>query len=179
MRYAAFFRNLLLGRAGHPTRAQFIAALDAAGAREVVSLQAHGNAAFSAGSARQAAAIAGAACEDLRLRCGWRGTAHVRSMARLAELIDQQPFAAVSADGIHERCVTFLPAVPKPAPSLPIVGTRGDLEIFRFDGAEAFSVTRLVGSRPGNVNALLERLLQTPLTTRNWNTVVRVVERCA
>lgn len=179
MRYAAFFRNLLLGRSGHPTRAQFIAALEAAGAREVVSLQAHGNAAFSAGSARQAATVARTACEDLHIRCGWQGTAHVRSMARLAELIDRQPFAAVPTDGIHERCVTFLPAAPSPAPALPIVGRRGDLQVFRFDGAEAFSVTRLVGGRPGNVNALLERLLQAPLTTRNWNTVVRVVERCA
>jgi hypothetical protein len=42
---------------------------------------------------------------------------------------------------------------------------------------EAFPITRLVDDRRGGVNALLERLTRAPLTTCNWNTVLRAVER--
>lgn len=177
MRFAAFFRNLNLGRTGHPTTAQFTAALEAAGARDAVSVLSHGNAAFSAPGARQATLIAQAACIHMQHTCGWNGAVHVRSIRQLARLIAAEPFATAPADGIHERCVTFLPANTAGLPALPLCSARRDLEIFRIEGGEAFSVTRLVGGRPGNVNGLLERLLRAPLTSRNWNTVMRVVER--
>lgn len=176
MRFAAFFRNLNLGRAGSPTRTQFVDALEAAGARAVVSVLSHGNAAFSATNARQAGALAQAACERLRKACGWTGAVHVRSVDYLARLIDAAPFAVAPVDGVHERCVTFL-APGTALPPLPLTSTRQDLAIFHANASEAFSITRLVGGRPGNVNGLLERLLRAPLTTRNWNTVVRVIER--
>lgn len=176
MRFAAFFRNLNLGRAGSPTRSQFVEALEAAGARKVVSVLSHGNAAFDAADAPRAGALAQAACARLRGACGWSGTVHVRSVDYLARLIDAAPFAGSPVDGVHERCVTFLPAGAT-LPALPLASARNDLAVCHASAGEAFSITRLVNGRPGNVNGLLERLLCTPLTTRNWNTVVRVVER--
>jgi uncharacterized protein (DUF1697 family) len=176
MRFAAFFRNLNLGRPGSPDRAQFVAAMEAAGAREVVSVLSHGNAAFNAGNQTQAVRLMTAACGHLHEACGWNGTVHVRSFGHLARLIEAAPFAAAPVDDVHERCVTFLPAHVA-LTALPLASARRDLEVFRASPTEAFSITRLVDGRPGGVNALLERLVKAPLTTRNWNTVVRVVER--
>jgi uncharacterized protein (DUF1697 family) len=176
MRFAAFFRNLNLGRPGSPDRAQFVAAMEDAGAREVVSVLSHGNAAFSASSRMQAVRLMAAACGHLHEACGWNGAVHVRSFSHLARLIDAEPFAAAPADDVHERCVTFLRARVA-LPALPLASTRRDLEVFHASPTEAFSITRLVDGRPGGVNALLERLVKAPLTTRNWNTVLRVVER--
>ena len=41
--------------------------------------------------------------------------------------------------------------------------------------ANIFSVTRLVGGRPGTMGGVLERALGRALTTRNWNTIERIV----
>lgn len=176
MRFAAFFRNLNLGRPGSPDRAQFIRSMEEAGARAVASVLSHGNAAFSAAGQAQAVDLMEAACAHLREACGWDGAVHVRSFAYLRRLIEATPFAAAPEDDVHERCVTFLPRGVE-LPPLPLRNARRDLEVFHASGTEAFSITRLVDGRPGGVNALLERLTRAPLTTRNWNTVVRVVER--
>lgn len=177
MRFAAFFRNLNLGRAGSPDRAGLVAALVEAGASEVASFRAHGNAAFSAtgiGTARRIAATAGA---RLHATCGWDEPVFVRSMKYLGTLVAAEPFAEAPPGDIHERCVTFLPVHTGTLPPLPIAGPRGDFEVFAVRGGEAFGVTRLVGGRPGNVTGHLERLLGTRLTTRNWNTVALLVQR--
>jgi len=39
------------------------------------------------------------------------------------------------------------------------------------------SVSRWVGLSAGSPNAWLERVLREPATTRNWRTVVRLVEK--
>jgi uncharacterized protein (DUF1697 family) len=177
MRFAAFFRTLTLGRAGSPDRAGLVAALAAAGASEVAAFRAHGNAAFSAGGIGAARRIADAAGAHLRATCGWDQPVFVRSMEYLEKLVAAEPFAEAPPGAIHERCVTFLPGRTGTLPPLPIAGARGDFEVFAVRGGEAFSVTRLVGGRPGNVTGHLERLLGTRLTSRNWNTVALLVQR--
>ncbi|HEY0232789.1 MAG TPA: DUF1697 domain-containing protein [Dokdonella sp.] len=176
MRLAAFFRNLNLGRAGSPTKAQLVAAFEAAGAHDVLSVHAHGNVAFSAAGVRTGRAIAAAASEQLRLLCGLDEPVFVRSVNYLAGLIAARPFASAPADDIHEQCVTFLPHAIAALTELPIVSARRDAEIFAFVPGEAFSVTRLVSGRPGAVNALLERRLRTRLTSRSWTTVERMAQ---
>jgi len=176
MRFAAFFRNLNLGRAGSPTKAQLVAAFEAAGARDVMSVHAHGNVAFSAADVRKARAIATKASEQLRTLCGLDEPVFVRSLNYLAGLIAAKPFASAPGDGIYEQCVTFLPQDLAAMTDLPIVTARRDAEIFAFVPGEAFSVTRLVGGRPGAVNALLERRLRTRLTSRSWTTVERMAQ---
>ena len=66
MRFAAFFRNLNLGRPGSPDRAQFIRSMEEAGARAVASVLSHGNAAFSAAGQAQAVDL----MEAPALTCG-------------------------------------------------------------------------------------------------------------
>ena len=83
MRFAAFFRNLNLGRPGSPDRAQFIRSMEEAGARAVASVLSHGNAAFSAAGQAQAVDLMEAACAHLREACGWGGAVHVRSFGYL------------------------------------------------------------------------------------------------
>lgn len=179
MHFAAFFRNLNLGRPGSPSKTQLIAAFETAGATEVASVLSHGNVVFSAPGLRQARTIAGAASAQLRIACGLDEPVFVRSQKSLAELVASEPFAAAPDDDVHERCVTFLPPGITQRLATPIVTARRDAEIFHFRQDEVFSVTRLIGGRPGPVNALLERALRTRLTTRSWNTVIRLAERAS
>ncbi|WP_266160866.1 DUF1697 domain-containing protein [Dyella silvatica] len=177
MRFAAFFRNVNFGHAGSSDKAQFVAAFNAVGAKHADSFLTHGNASFSATGADEAQVWVNEVCLRLRQVCAWDGVAYTRSMAYLAERVAADPFIAAPQDDISERCVTFLPDHLAGIPDIPIVVPRRDLEVFAVQAGEAYSVTRLVNGRPGNVNGLLERRLKIPLTTRNWNTVVRLVQR--
>lgn len=175
-KYAAFFRNVNLGRPGKPTRMQIEAAFAAAGV-VAESFLATGNVVFAAASETKARRVLEQARAALRETCGLTEPACLRSLARLTELADLAPFVAVRAEDVHEYCISFFATAPASRPALPLRAPRGDLEIFRFEEAEAFGLTRLVSGRPGNVNGLLERLLAVPVTTRNWNTVRRILER--
>ena len=62
-------------------------------------------------------------------------------------------------------------------PVLPFVTARGDLELLRAEDTHVLSVSRWVGKSAGSPNAWLERTLGEPATTRNWRTVVRLVEK--
>lgn len=177
MRFVAFFRAVNFGHRGSPAKTEFISAFVAAGAADAASLQSHGNGVFSARDEHEAAAIADDVLDRLRDACGTRGPVYVRSLRYLADLVESNPFAAAPQDDVYERCVTFLPGEVADALDLPVRTSRSDVEVFRISPLEAFSVTRLVGRSPGNVNGLLERLLQTQATSRNWNTICRLVQR--
>ena len=99
----------------------------------------------------------------------------IRSVSELERLHAGDPFALAPPGGFHERCVTFLQSSPRSKPALPIRSQRGDVEIFSISSRNAFSVTRLVGGRPGQPGRILERRLDLPVTTRNWNTVERIL----
>ena len=101
----------------------------------------------------------------------------VRSLAYLAQLVEEDPFGGRDAGGVYEQTVTFLPHPAPDLPVLPAVSGRGDVTVFRVSGGEAYAETRLVGGRPGTGTALLEKATGAAVTTRNWNTVRRLVAR--
>ncbi|HXE58337.1 MAG TPA: DUF1697 domain-containing protein [Gemmatimonadales bacterium] len=176
-RFATFFRNVNLGRPGSPTRTQLLRAFAAAGAGEPRSFLTHGNVVFTAPGEREAEAIAARAAARLRRACGLAEPGFTRGLAHLAALVASDPFVDAPADDVHQQTITFLPRAPRRRPTMPLVTPRRDAEVFRLDGGEAFGVIRKIGGRAGSPNALLERALGVPATTRNWRTVVRLVER--
>jgi uncharacterized protein (DUF1697 family) len=174
MRFAAFFRNLNLGRPGKPTRSQFIDAFEQSGASDVRSFLTHGNAVFSAPGKRAAQGILRDACARLERWCGLTEPAFLRSMDSLAALVESDPFGDGPNDDIYERCVSFVTPKAVAALALPSVNTKRDVEVFAAGEAEFLSVCRKLGASPGSPNAWLERALGLPATTRAWNTVVRI-----
>jgi uncharacterized protein (DUF1697 family) len=174
MRFAAFFRNLNLGRPGKPTREQFVQAFEDAGAKDVRSFLTHGNVVFSAGGKRAAQSVLRDACQRLEQVCGLAEPAFLRSLDSLAKLVASDPFADGPDDDIYERCVSFVPAKAVSLLDLPMVTARRDVEIFAAGDAEFLSVSRKFTASPGSPNAWLEKNLGIEATTRAWNTVVRI-----
>lgn len=64
-------------------------------------------------------------------------------------------------------------------PATPMASTRNDVEAIRFTGGEAFSLSRKIGESMGSPNAFLDKHFALPATIRNWNTVVRLVQKYA
>jgi len=179
--YAAFFRNVNLGRPHCPTRAQLEAAFLESGAASASSFLVNGTLVYACEPGERPRAVALRACAALRASCGLREPVFVRSVAVLGELVARRPFAGVVAEGRDTCCITFLQSHKPPLPATPCAAQRGAVEFIAFDGSEAFSVARLAGggrgSNIGSPNAVLERLLDAPATTRAWRTIERLVSK--
>lgn len=177
MRYAAFFRNLNLGRPHCPDRGGFEATFLTAGARCAASFLTNGTMAFDAASVQDAARVLARAQRQLQQRAGLQEPAFLREMAWLADLVAARPFEGVEQAGLYGCYASFLhrdAVVPLDA---VLKTPRGEVEVVCTSGLEVFSVARQIGKSPGSPNAFLEKLLDLPATTRAWNTVVRLVEK--
>lgn len=175
MKQAVFFRNLNLGRANCPGKAQLESAFLVAGAESAASFLTNGTLVFSSKTHASARKVMARACRLLQAECGLREPAYLREVEHLAELVAGDPFKSAAPGSVYACCVSFLPASYAEPPAWPAASARGDVEILAVNGSEVFSISRQIGKSPGSPNAFLEKLLGAPVTTRNWNTVVRLV----
>lgn len=178
MKHVAFFRNLNLGRPKCPNKAQFEAAFLDAGAGTASSFLTNGTMVFEAPSAAAAKSLAATASQTLQGECGLVEPAFLRTVAQLKKLAKADPFDHIAEGSVYARCITFLhPKARIDVHTLPIDTPRGDCHIFASTGAEAFSTVQKNGNTVGNPNGVLEKLLKLPATSRNWNTVVRLLDK--
>ncbi|MCS0627955.1 DUF1697 domain-containing protein [Telluria mixta] len=183
MKFAAFFRNLNLGRPPAPTRTVLEAAFTEAGAVDPCSFLTNGTVVFEAGSPAKAARILKAAQATLR-RDGFDEPAALRDVAGLAALVASDPLAGVEMDEVYAPCATFLIGTPADGVSLPSTNARGDMRVgdvrvVSWHDGILLSLTYKLGTSAGSPNAFVERTLDVPATTRVWNTVVRLVRKHA
>ncbi len=176
MRYAVFFRNLNLGRANCPTRAQLEAAFLDAGAVAAQSFLTNGSIAFDAGSLRSARTVLAQASQRMAAQCGLKEPGFLREMPYLAALVDATPFQHTDLARVYGCYVTFLHADAGPVP-LAAASPRGDVDVVQRTATEVFTVAYQRGKSPGSPNAFIEKALAMPATTRAWNTVVRLVDK--
>ena len=178
MKFAAFFRNLNLGRPPAPTRSVLEAAFTEAGAVNPSSFLTNGTVVFEAATAARAARILKAVQATLR-RDGFDEPAALRDVGALAALVASDPLAGVPLDDVYAPCATFLIGTPEDGVSLPSTSPKGDVRVVSWHDGMLLSLTYKVGTSPGSPNAFVERILGVPATTRVWNTVVRLVAKHA
>jgi uncharacterized protein (DUF1697 family) len=179
MTSVVFFRNLNLGRPNCPTRVQLEAAFLEAGATAATSFLTNGTLVFDVVPGARPRPVLADACQRLRASCGLREPAFVRTLSSLARVVAEDPFGSIAGSEdprLHERCVTFLGDDVEP-PALPCASARDDVRLLSAAEGAVFGLSLAVGRSFGSPNAFVERLLGQPASTRNWNTVVRLVER--
>ena len=172
-RFAGFLRNVMVGRNGLSAEVlrEFVAQ---AGGHQPRSHLATGNLTFSASP--ELLEVIRAGIEDsIESVLGRREEVFIRSVASLASAVRSDPFAEMMADDVYERCVTFVPAEPRASLSLPMQTPRGDAVLFDCRAGGVLSITRLISGRPGQPGRFLESTLGLRVTTRNWNTIERIV----
>lgn len=99
----------------------------------------------------------------------------MRSVEALVDAVDSEPFASVMADDVYERCVTYFRTDAPLTLALPMQTSRADVVLFAADPGEVLSITRLIKGRPGQPGRVVESALSVRATTRNWNTIERIV----
>jgi uncharacterized protein (DUF1697 family) len=177
--YVAFFRNVNLGQRGGPTKAQLERAFRQAGAATAASFLSNGTLIFSVWDESRHQALVQRARRILQEWCGLQEPAFCRSLQHLGDLIRGDPFAEHDAPAIAGRFVSFFDPSIANAIALPLESKTGDCTVFQIVAGDAFSVTQRVAGRTGYPTPVLERALKTPVTTRGWETIRRLVSRCA
>lgn len=177
MDYAVFFRNLNLGRRNCPTKLQLEAAFLDAGADSAASLLTNGTLVYAAASVEEAKQVFDRAYDRLNQQCGLKEPAFVRTVDYLAALVDTDPFAGIDHATVYEFCVSFLHSPDVPPPVLPLASANRNVELIALTPGEVMSLSRKFGASPGSPNAFLEKRLNSPLTSRAWNTIVRLVHK--
>ena len=145
-------------------------ALERAGFTDVKTVLASGNVVFDVPAARSVT-VERELEAAMQAHLGRVFPAIVRPVEALRTLLATDPYRSFRLEPGSKRIVTFLRAKPKTRPRLPVVlhGAR----ILRLEGTEAFSA--YVRTPHGPVfMTLIERTFGRDVTTRTWDTVVKV-----
>ncbi|QJR11894.1 hypothetical protein DSM104443_02977 [Usitatibacter rugosus] len=173
-RHVAFLRAVNVGGRGVVKMSDLARRLTALGLTDVSTFIASGNVIFTAQG--KPLELAQRIEADLLDWLGYPVAAMVRTWADLEALVASNPFKGVTRQPDAKLYVAFLWEPPKEKPKLPRVSERSGLRLFRVTGSEAFMVAeRLADGKFGVPNLPLEKELGVPATTRNWNTILRLV----
>lgn len=100
----------------------------------------------------------------------------VRAIEEIENIIHLDPFKKIEVDKDTRLYVTFLPKNPENELKLPYVSAEKDFQILQKNGREVFSVLKLKTAKSVDAMAFLEKEYGKNVTTRNWNTVKKIVE---
>jgi len=107
---------------------------------------------------------------------GFRPHVIVRTISDLRNVIARNPFAKRSGIAPNRLLVTFLAGVPSPEARDKALKLKADPEELRLDGREFYMYFPSGMARPKLTWVTVEKVLQTPGTGRNWNTVTKLLE---
>lgn len=100
----------------------------------------------------------------------------IRTLPDLEKLKKSDPFKGFKVTDATRLYVTFLTDKTKPALKLPYVSPDKDFTILRASPTEVISVLTVTpDTRSVDVMAILEKTWGKNVTTRNWNTVEKLI----
>ena len=105
---------------------------------------------------------------------GYRITVLLRTKQELSDIAESEPFKDYDRD--VKYYLTFLAETPKQPPTLPIKMNEIENEIFKYENNNVYSVGFNVKGRYGFPNVFIEKEFGVPATTRNWNTILRILK---
>ncbi|MBV9159706.1 MAG: DUF1697 domain-containing protein [Candidatus Kaiserbacteria bacterium] len=169
MKYAAFLLGINLG--GRTVKmADLKNAIESLGYKDVKTILASGNAVFSGtGTPRAVERKLEAALEKkFKFQIG----VIVRTMPEIQKMVQADPFKKVKMTKDIRRYVTFLAAKPASRHSKPL---EKGYELLKLTDGEAYTVLDLSKSaKTPDVMLFLRKILGKKITTRNWNTILKV-----
>lgn len=107
---------------------------------------------------------------------GFRTDSILRRLADIEVIVNSPFFSQLKSDDEKKYFITFLKTDITIPIDLPLFSKNKDVEIFRCDGKEMFSVCTLHKGVFGFPNALIEKITGTPATTRNPLTLKKLLE---
>lgn len=99
----------------------------------------------------------------------------VRSVKRLREILERDPFRNHKASSEAKKFVSFLSREVKQKVLLPFFTPNKDVEIVAIEGADLFGLSHPYKGRSGYPGNFLETKFQSEMTTRFWETLQKML----
>ena len=172
-RYALLLRGVNVGTKNSLPMAELRSMLEGIGCTDVRTYVQSGNAVF--GTTLGEDELTSAIEEALEQYMGRPIATTLRTARELQAIVDKQPFGAIVTNPTY-LCVTFLSRAPTKAELKPLhEGDFGD-ELFEVIGREIYSWYPEGQGKSVLAVALTKLKVRGALTTRNWNTVSKLLE---
>ena len=171
-RYALLLRGVNVGTKNSLPMAELRAMLMNIGCADVQTYVQSGNAVF--GTKLSEAALTKAIEHALEGYMGRPIASTLRTLEQMNPIVDGNPFAKVATKPAY-LCVTFLSHAPTKAEVAPLYAQDWKPELFKVAGKEIYTWHPNGQGRSPLAAALGKLPLRGAVTTRNWNTVQRLV----
>jgi uncharacterized protein (DUF1697 family) len=168
-KYVAFLRGINVGGKNLVKMDALRKGFETAGFWNLVTLKASGNVVFESDRLPKSTSIQ----DSLKRTLGVQSDVLLRKFEEIVVIVRDAPFKKIKEPDV-KFYVTFMAETPANNLEIPLVSSRGDVEIFSQLGLVAFSVSRRVEGRSGFPNLLLEAKSGVACTTRDWNTVMAI-----
>jgi len=172
-RHALLLRGVNVGTKNSLPMAELRAMLTNLGCTEVQTYVQSGNAVF--GTKLSESALTKAIEHALEAYMGRPIATTLRTFDAMKAIVDGNPFASVATKPAY-LCVTFLSHAPTKVEVAPLHAQNWRQELFKVVGKEIYTWYPNGQGRSPLASALGKLPLRGAVTTRNWNTVQRLVE---
>jgi len=150
--------------------------LESMGFKNVRTILNSGNVVFDAQEASKSTLVKQIE-EALTKAFGYEIPVILRAVREIQEMVDSNPFEKVKVTPDTRLYVTFLSEKPRSSIRIPYESPERDLKILTIqDGAVFHVVTLETGRGTTGAMAALEKLFGKRVTTRNWNTVIKMLK---
>src|SRR5437867_2048501 len=174
--YVAFLRAINVAGQKLIKMPELTRILSSAGFRNVRTYIQSGNVIFDSASANSTA-LTRKLERTLKEAFGYQVTVVLKTLAELKHLVMRDSFKQAGTDSGAILFVVLLADDPKNRPKLPLILDKENLEVIEVKDRTALVVARRKkNGRFGFPNAIVEKALGVSATTRNWNTVNKVVK---
>jgi len=172
--YVAFLRGINVGGQKLIKMSELKAAFESAGFRKAKTLLASGNVLFETAES-DAAALTQKIEAQLKKKPGHDIGVILRSIEEIKKTVAANPFAGVKAADC-KLYVTFLDRKSSGRFKTPYESALKDFRILSATEREVFCVTMpTAGGRFGDFTKVVEKEFGRKITTRNWNTVLKIL----
>ncbi len=173
MRYALLLRGVNVGTKNSLPMADLRAMLEALGCTDVRTYVQSGNAAFT--TTLDTVALTAAIESALARYMGRPISTTLRTHEQLASIVQANPFADVATKPAN-LCVTCLSHEPTAGELAPLLAADFGPDRFRVAGPEIYSWHPNGQGKSPLAAALAKLRVRGTVTTRNWNTVTKLLE---
>jgi uncharacterized protein (DUF1697 family) len=143
---------------------------------EVKTLLASGNVVFEA-PAMPVEKLTSQLEKEFEKTFGFTSKFILRPMSAIQKLVDSAPFKKITVTKDTRLYVSFLSEKEKSTLKIPYVSPEKDFEILSKTDAEVCSVLTVIpGQGTPKAMEILEKEFGKNITTRNWNTVIKLLK---
>ena len=176
IKYVAFLRGINVGGKRLIKMEDLRRVIESIGLKNVRTFIASGNVLFETSQTNRAA-LTRKIEKKLMTAFGHDVPVVLQTIDELKDLLRTGPFRKIKPSADVMMCVTLLTAEPKAGPKLPFQSATENLEVLAIKNRAAFILCRRkkngMFSFPNN---FFEKEFGVTATTRQWNTIVRIVD---